>query len=432
MNERLKNILLVVLTVTMIGLFAVNLIIAPDGGRFTMMRASLGIGLGSDPVSEKGDGAVLLPQKLGVMGERGLYMTSGRETSELFAEISPLLAEAFGSVGDIEPIDRADFIDMLGLQGIYMAFSFPVSFYNLQYFMTGETGLSSEQAASAVLLTVGEDGGRLAFYDGSAQKWYAADMAAGQDRLANLCEGYETSNAFFASGADGYHMLAPWEPVWAEAPSYPTYSASSPDFTAEGVISRELLGAFSVNPFLARVYKTTGGDIVYVEGYTSLQFSKNGYAAYSSTGEQGIGLELPSGLSQKELPAAMARSVSRILSDIYSAASCRCSLSLADISAASGGGYVISFERMEGGAFITESDGYTAVVTVRDGSIVEMRLHIRNYTEGQPRSLLPYNLAASLVRTGNSSLSVRCVESGEGALLPELYITEGGEAYGVE
>lgn len=431
MNEKLKNVLLVVLTVTMIGLFAVNLIIAPDGGRFSIMRASLGIGRGSDPVAERGDGAVLLPQKLGVMGEGGLYMTSGKETMELFSEISPLLSEALGSVGDIEPMDRADFIEMLGGQGIYLAFTFPVPFYNLQYFVAGETGLSSEQAASVLLLTTDGGRGRLAFYDGAAEKWYSAETAAGNDRLAAICGGYETSNAFFASGADGYHMLAPWEPVWAEAPSYPTYSVSSPDFTAEGVISRELLQTFSVNPFLARVYKTTGGDIVYVEGYTSLQFSKNGYAAYSSTGEQGISLELPPGAPQKELPAMSAQSVSRLLRDIYSAASCRCDLSLADISSAPGGGYVMSFERMEGGAFITENDGYTAVVTVRDGSIVEMRLHMRNYTEGQPRALLPYDLAVALVKTENSLLSVRCVES-EGTLLPELYITEGGKAYGVE
>lgn len=416
---------------TMIGLFAVNLIMAPDGGRFTMIRASLGIGRGSDPVSERGDRAVLLPQKLGVMGEGGLYMTSGRETMELYSEVSPLLAEALGSVGDIEPLDREGFIDMLGLQGLYFAFTFPVPFYHLQYCVAGETGFSSEQAASVLLLTVEDGGGRLAFYDGSAEKWYSAETEAGHDRLSSLCDDYEVSNAFFASGADGYHMLAPWEPVWAEAPSYPTFSVSSPDFTAEGVISRELLQTFSVNPFLARVYKTTGGDIVYVEGYTSLQFSKNGYAAYSSTGEQGISLDLPAGISQKELPALAAESVCRVLGDIYSAAACRCDLSLADISSAPGGGYVISFERMEGGAFITEDDGYTAVATVRDGRIVEMRLHIKNYTEGQSGRLLPYDLAVSLVRTGNSTMSVRYSEK-EGALLPDLYITEGGSAYGVE
>lgn len=432
MREKLKSFLLVLLSLSAAALFGLNLLLALDNSRFARVRRTLGL------TDERGasvviadESAVLTPARLGVLGPGGLYLAAGTAADELLGETLPILSEALGSVSRIEAIRQQQFLDRLEGQGIYCSFTYPVPFFLLQYWWTGELGLADQQAASAMVLTVEDGRVELAFYDGAQERFYLAETAAGYQRLSALCARYDSPNAFFACQSDGWQMLPLWEPVWIGEVWYPSYAVTALDFTQEGAISKELLSAFSVNPYLAKVYKTTEGDVVYVEGRTALQFSRDGSVAYTSQDEQGLRLDLREGLSERELRAYAAARSRALLQDVCSAASTRMSLSVARSTVDERGVVTVAFEQAAGGAFVTGEDGYAAVVTVENGAVTGIRMRLLALTQLQDVKLLPYRLASSLLPEKCDGVFVR-YGSGDGRLTPGLYVMKGGASRGME
>ena len=94
------------------------------------------------------------------------------------------------------------------------------------------------------------------------------------------------------------------------------------------------------------------------------------------------------------------------------------------------GSRVYLFNQMLSGAFISEENGCSAAVTVKNGRIVSMRLWIRKYTRGQDTMLLPGRLSLALVDSPDSRLCVR-YSLRENALVPERCIVKGGGGNGV-
>ncbi len=432
MREKLKSLLLLLLTLSAVALFALNLLLALDDSRFPRLRELLGLAeMRPSYSSLSDDSPALAPARLGVLGQNGLWLAAGDRAEELLGEAMPILSEALGSVGRIETIRRQQFLDRLDKQGIYCSFTDPVPFYLLQYWWTGELGFADRQSCSALVLTDGGEGVELAFYDGAQDLFYLAETAAGRQRLTALCTRYDASNAFFAGQRDGWQMLPQWEPVWSGEVWFPSYTVTVPDLTLEGAVGSELIAAFSVNPYLAKVYKTTEGDVVYVDGHTALQFSRDGSITYTSTAEQGIPLELREGLSAREGRAYAAAQCRALLGNVLSAASCRMNLSVAASAAGEDGSFTFAFERVTGGAFVSEDEGWSALVTVEGGAVTAIRLLIRHLTPAQDVQLLPYRLAAALLDDACDGLYVRYTTDGE-RLVPGLYAMKGGASRGME
>ena len=231
MSERFKSILLVVLCISMIGLFAVNLTLALDGGTelFTIAPRHGG---GSD--ASESQSPAIMPEKLGISGSSGLKMASGSEYSETFLSVYPMLTEALGSVKKLESVTEDVFTGYLAKQGIYVSFSFPVPLCLLQYCWTGEMTQTGDQAVSVMKLAVGKGTVELAFYDGSTGRFYAAATAGGYERMAALCEGTGDGTGYFAGWADDCDMIQPWDMLSAASEYYPSYSVSTGDLAAEG------------------------------------------------------------------------------------------------------------------------------------------------------------------------------------------------------
>ena len=427
MSERFKSILIVVLCISMIGLFAVNLTLALDGGTelFTIAPRHGG---GSD--ASESQSPAIMPEKLGISGSSGLKMASGSEYSETFLSVYPMLTEALGSVKKLESVTEDVFTGYLAKQGIYVSFSFPVPLCLLQYCWTGEMTQIGDQAVSVMKLAVGKGTIELAFYDGSTGRFYAAATAGGYERMAALCEGTGDGTGYFAGWADDCDMIQPWDMLSAASEYYPSYSVSTGDLAAEGGVSEELLGLFDINPFLAKVYRTTGGDIVYIESYVALQFGRDGSVSYSAKKDSGIELDIPPELSEEESTAEYVVRIKKLLSDIYSKAADTPQLSLAGMNDMQDDSRVYLFDQMLSGAFISEENGCSAAVTVKNGRIVSMRLWIRKYTRGQDTMLLPGRLSLALVDSPDSRLCVR-YSLRENALVPERCIVKGGGGNGV-
>ncbi|MEA4920380.1 MAG: hypothetical protein VB078_05640 [Clostridiaceae bacterium] len=433
MSERFKNVTLALMSLLMIILLMVNLTLSLDSTHFVFLKNILGIGVEEE--TEQGasvtSNAVIFPAKLAIRGQDGLYLASGSAMSEVFSEVSPVVSEAMGSVSKISKIDQYRFLELLGGNNIYLSFTFSVPFSLLQYWWTGEMGFSSDQAALALTVSAVDNKVVLAFFDSQSGKYYLAETAAGYDRFKTICDNAPEANAFFAFEQDGCHMLAPYQPVSASSVYYSSYAVTVPDFSAEGGVSQSLLSAYGINPFLAKVYKTTEGDVVYVEGYIALQLSKNGMAVYTSTGEgYGISLDVPVGLSNKETEGYMIKRIVSVLEGICSASSCQGELSVAEI-ARTQDGYMVAFERFLGGGFITEPDGYSAVVVVKDGVITDIKLWLNSYSETSQTMLLPDNLVISLLDGEGNLLFVRYSEK-DGILSPGIFSYNGGTKSGVE
>ncbi len=430
MREKIKNLLIVLLGLLMVVQLAINLSLGLEERDLRGIGTRLGLRMDQStsilPVSEP----AVLPAKLAIRGPNGLHLADGSEMTALLGTVSPILTEALGSVGKISPISQREFLDYLGGEHIAFAFTFPVPFYLLQHWWTGETGFSSDQAASTLAVVSYGEEVAVIFCDDDTGKYYLAETAAGYERFLSQCQAAPAGNAFYAFERDGFHMLRAHEPVWNEAVYYPTYTVTVPDFSAEGAISEGLLYAFDVNPFLAEVYKESDGDIVYIEGYNALQFSKGGRITYSVTGDGGIDLGLDGLYSEKERIAQAARRVCDVLEQVCAAAGCDGGFSVADITTREGS-MVISCERFLGGGFITETDGYSAVVTLQDGRITAIRITLSTATEGPGAMLLPIQLATSLLDGEDNSFFIRYTASEE-AYNPGLYSTKGGMRHGME
>lgn len=426
MSERIKSLLLVVLCISMIGLFAVNLMLALDGGTelFRMTARS------GEPDSGDRQSPAIMPEKLGINGSSGLKMASGSEFSEVFLSVYPMLTEALGSIKKLEPVTEEVFTGYLTKQGIYASFRFPVPLYLLQYCWTGEMTQTGDQAASVMVLAAGKNTVEFAIYDGSTGRFYAASTAGGYDRMMSLCEGAGEGSGYYAGWADGCEMLQPWDMLSAASEYYPSYSVSVGDLAAEGGVSEELLGLFDINPFLAKAYRTTYGDIVYIEGYIALQFGRDGSVSYSAKKDSGIELDISAELSEKESTAEYVVRIKNLLTDVYFKTADTPQLSLTGMTDMQDGSRVYLFSQMLSGAFISEENGCSAAVTVKDERIVSMRLWIRKYTRGQDTMLLPGRLSLALVDSPDSRLCVR-YSLRENALVPERCIVKGGGGNGV-
>ena len=423
MREKLKNLLIVLLGLLMCVLFMINMALGLGEESLLALRSRFGRSDQRASGQTVLDEPAVLPVKLTLRGPGGLHLAYGAESESLLGSVSPILSEALGSVGKITPISEQEYLRCLSGEHIGFTFSFPVPFYLLQHWWTGETGFSSDQSASTLVIASAEETVILAFCDGSSGQHYLAETAAGYERFTGICREAPAGNAFYAFEQDGYHMLSAHEAVWSDAVYFPTYTVANPDFSEEGRISDGLLSAFDINPFLAEVYKESDGDIVYIEGYAALQFTKAGRVVYSVTGDGGIPLNGKEGLSEKERQAYTVRRAAAILEQISTAADCDGGYSIAGITPQADG-YILTFERMLGGGFVTEADGYSAVVTVKGERITGIRVALSASTENGSAMMLPVTLATALVEGENNSFCVRYVNE-EGNCVPALYSMEG-------
>lgn len=431
MPEKLKNLLLVFLGLLMAALFVVNLTLGLEGESLSALRRRLVLGQAGVTADPADDAEVaILPAKAAIRGPSGLYLAAGDGVGELLDTVSPILSEALGSVGEIRPVSEQVFLEALGGWGISVGFTFAVPFSMLQHLWTGEGGFSAEQAATTLAVVSMDGQAALIFRDSDTGRCYLARTAASHERLYDQCAAAPAANAFYAFEKDGYQMLAPCEAVWREPVYYPVYQETAPDLSAEETALKGILSAFDINPFLAEVYKESSGDTIYIEGYVALRFGKDGLVRYSATGGEGIDLHLPDGLSDRERRDGAARQAHALLERAAAAAGCTGNYSVSGVEGGDGR-YVIAFEQMMGGGFITDEGGDCAVVTVEQGRVTAIRLRLRSCTAAGETMLLPTHLAMALLDGEDHRLYVRYTGQG-GMLTPGLYSMKGGAANGME
>ena len=148
MREKLKNLLIVLLGILMVVMLVINLSLGLEESNLRAIGQRLGFRTDRGSTAIAVSEPAVLPAKLAIRGPQGLYLAGGSEMEDLLGTVSPILSEALGSVGKISSISENEFLNYLGGDHIACAFTFPVPFYLLQHWWTGETGFSSDQAAS--------------------------------------------------------------------------------------------------------------------------------------------------------------------------------------------------------------------------------------------------------------------------------------------
>ncbi len=430
MGERVKNLSLVVLCAMMCFLMFVNMALATDAPQLAFVRQMMGI---SYTKSEAGDADTsiplsIMPQKIAIKNLQGLFWAVEEEDyHELVSMSNPILSEALGTAGTPYPISKEQFLELFSGCGIYASFDLAAPPYLLEQWLATETALPI--GTDTLFACAKGEEVVLAIFDG--QTYYVCETSAGYDRLMALCTQFESVNSIFAFEDSYFANLLELEPVLTKSTSLTTYQVGFPDFVKAGELPEEVLTAFSVNSYLTKVYKTSAGDIVYVEGYVALQLSQNGTLAYSAPADSGLALGISADMEDGEYEQELVKKTQKLLQTIQRSVGNSLPFSLGEVKR-EGERYILGFEEHLGSCFVTAPGGYSAIFVIEEGRVVSISLSLASYSPADKTTLLPFRLAAVLMEGAANRFSIRYEHSQGGTLFPVICYYEGRRDNGVE
>ncbi len=428
MRERMKSAALAVLLVTMLLLLYLSLTLGIDSGEKILARI-FGVSAPSEEVELQPRAAVEL-RALAVCTPQGVRMPqSAAEKDEMSNAVSAIYAEAVGSAGEAQAITRQQYLNLLRAPAVYFGFDTELPLFLLRAWVGLERGQRGESRLCNLVVAAAEEQVVMAWYDTGAGEYRMSATAAAVDRLTRLCEGWRGSNAVFAFQDGGFAALCADEPVLLAVSEEKIYSVRPLELAQTGELSREVLTSFDLNPYLARVYEESGGEMVYVEGYNVLRVNGQGDLVYTA-GAAGQGLSLGVSEAEADDQSLIVEGVRALLSGLNRQVGAGGVYSFNEMSAGKDGELTLLFDlTLDGRPVVSKRPA--AHVTVHSGRVTYLRIAPRRFEQAGSRSILPIRQAAAVLQ-GRSGLrlSVRYEEKQDGLLIPALYSTE--EPYGVE
>lgn len=422
MRERLKSAALALLLLLAVGLSYVSLTLgvsssALSGNWLSGLRGGTDAGAETEAFTAS---AAAWPEKLAVLTENGLYQAADEtHYAALWTEVQPFYEEALGSGGTPETIAEPDFEAALRAPAVLLSYGTALPYALLRVWCDAAAE-DSALTVRSVVLCAENDAVALLFRDGSGACWKMQTAAAAQT-LDDLCGGDYVYNAVLAANDGSCAALLPEEPVLTGALSVAECTLA-PTAAASGELPRAVLAAFSLNPYLAKIYQDSEGGTVYVESRSTLQATAAGDLIYHAAGG-GIELTLPAGENETIRQARICDGAAALLGQVWTALSADGQLSLDSLTRAGAGGvYTLRFELEKGGRFLDLGDRCWAQVTVSAaGIITDVTLSPRRITEGAAQSLLPLRqAAAALEGSAYWRLSVRWLAAGAERMRPAV------------
>jgi len=422
MRERLKSALIVLLLLSAGILFYFSITLDLNG-QAAPLQGILAL-LKKDKAEENTASGVIktpaaLPQQLAVSRNGGLFIAADADSfDQLWQQAMPVYAEALGSMGSVQAIGenscRAFFEGTLLFISYHQAFPF-----HMLESWAGFQPKALDTAVSVLLIAEKEGKVWVVFQDDATGQWYQAPTAASGSRLAAV-GGERQANGIFACKDDAYRNFWSYTPVLLENTPQTEYQISGLTYLGSTETTRQLLGLFSLNPYLAQVYQDNSGAIVYVESYRLLSLSKDGSIAFSAKSEGGIPVTASETGGQRYELAQTIEKCRVFLVDIWQLTGAGGQLSLSSASA-EGGTLSLSFELRVGSLFINEKTA-AAFLTVEDGRITQASLHPRRLEAAGQTSVLPYRLGA--VAAARADLYPQILyEEDAGTLFPKLCVS---------
>ncbi len=426
MRERAKNAALAGLFVLMIFLLYLSLTLGIEREDGLLARVF--------GAAETGEEVTLQPRSaielrtLAVCTPNGVRMPeNSSEKEEMQSAVSAIYAEAVGSAGEAQVITRRQYLELFRTPAVYFGFDAELPLFLLRAWVGFDGGERDSRLRGLVVAADGEQVS-VAWYDTAAGQYCMSPTAAGVDRLTQACSLWNESNAVFAFQDADFAALCADEPVLLRAGAETKYSVLPPAFAEAGELSRELLGGFGLNPYLARVYAEAAGDRVYVEnynalGYNALRMSAKGELTYTA-GAAGQGISL--GLSEEETGdwSLLVEGVRALLSNLNAQAGASGTYSLSEIVQEQNGELTLLFDLTLGGyAVVAERPAAHAVV--QNGQVVYLRMSPVRCEASGTQSILPARQAVAALRGGHDlRLNVRYMEKENGVLTPVLCSAE--------
>lgn len=427
--ELMKDVLIVLLTISALWLAAQTPLAAPMWGLLREERGQAAPGQSQDvnqgmgalpmamvanlPAGANLPGELSLPE--GTEGIRCGLLYDQAACQELFQQVAGPLVEALSSAGEPEPVSRSQWENALtGTLGVYMDFQGEIPLPVLVGWLSGgDTRLTAHVRRLA--LTVWEDGVDLYYRDEETGSCYhcrseVADPFALAEALSKLTD----NGAFYAFESELYQALDPDTLLFPDAPVPAVYAVSNPMSAGQETLQALVqdLG-FSLNS--TSFYSTD--EQVARSGDDSVRLSDRGTAQYQYEGRKGDGL----------FPVRRQGNADELFSAVetcrqiaLSAMAARCGearLYLISVRGAEGEWEIDFGYSLDGIPVLTEG-GRAARFVVEGEEVVQFSLYLRSYVNSGNTSLvLP-------PRQGAAALSAQNL-TGEELLL--TYIDSGGD-----
>lgn len=411
--ERLKDLLIVVLTLSALWLAAQTPLVAPlwgllrEEGRQAAPGQAQGDSQGTGalpmamvanlPVGTELPGSFSVPE--GTEGIRcGLQYDQGA-CQELFQQVAGSLVEALSSAGEPERVSREQWESALtGALGVYMDFQGRIPMPVLAGWLSGgDTRLTA--TVRRLALTVWEDGVDLYYRDEESGNYYRCrSEVADPFSLAGALSGLTDNGAFYAFESEHYRDLDPDTLLFTQTPAPAVYTAANP--MSAGQETLQALVQDLGFPLNSTSFYSTDEQVAR-SGDDSVRLSDRGVAQYQYEGRRGGGL-FPV-LSQGEA-GALFDSVETCRRLALSAMGTRCGEARLYLMSAQATerGWEIDFGYSLNGIPVLTESGRAARFVVEGGEVVQFALYLRSYTNTGTVSLVlpPRQGAAALAARG--------------------------------
>ena len=409
MTEFLKNLLIIVLTITSDALSFDDLVYE--------FRASSKDDSSQADTAQSGPETAVFPCQLSFMTGGGqLYMPiSYREYNDALDSIEQFFEEAIGSAVSHSNSPHDEYILSLLSQGILYSYDYPVPFYMLCHW--ADSDYVGENINVSSLFIYSESGNVNLLIKDSSGICHLFYTQADSLFIEKICSEYSPNGTI--SALTGSQNTADDVPILSGGISLPSYSITTGYTIDESEFSRRAMSLLSINPYLATVYKD-GDTTIYVEGNSRMHLYPDGHLSYSVADQSGGIPVLPGADSSKQAAViSILESVRRIVFPLWEdLSSDMVKLSLSAIEEKDGA-YTVYFEAYIGGCYISRGDTAAAAALIENGKITNISLYPLTLRRIGDASVLPYKQAQA-ASSDSAVLRIQYVLKDDMSLVPVI------------
>ena len=415
MVERLKSVLIVVLTLSLVALLGLSFSLGIYGGqqgpleRLTGLIFPMGTGAG-----ESESAFVPLPaawpSQAAICGEAGIYAAITAQEYEVLCNLSSpvylVYQEALGSSGEPAPMSEDDFMSLLQGPAIYLRWNSPLPLW-MHYGWAESDGtkpdlpvetvvVGSADAQSVVLALATGDG-----------RYFSMATGTNLQALLAACQVDEAPNSAPAGASAFYGGLPPYALICGDGNSasggfvrLPEYRLHTRDYS--GGLQRPMLEAFSLRYYLSESMMSAGGALRYMDGPSELTAASDGsLRLLRSSREEPITQGLAPGSHAETI--RVVEYARALVTAVWQAAEASGQLSLESV-AYDAGTYTVRFQWQLGG-IVVETPMRPALVVVENGCLAAASVWPMTVVADETAAIAyPQYAAAAAASGGNPGL----------------------------
>ncbi|MDF2838598.1 MAG: hypothetical protein K0S60_301 [Evtepia sp.] len=341
------------------------------------------------------------PIRLAVHNQSGCYgVQYDQQTIDLLFEtkLSNLLREALTGAEHTVTTTEEQWKAVLSGESNWVYFDFltnlPLS--DIGIWLESEKNPALSGMVRRVLLT--ESGGKHLLYycnEEDGQYYFCEWPKRSEDQFRSVVNEFVPNGAAFAfQKPDTYGTLKYDVMILPTVPNMPVYDVKNPLETLQEGEQEKILRSLLFNPQAVSFYQSADG-LVIQEGVDTLRILKKGTITFHSQGAEQVRYPI-----LRDDPETLVEITQKLFLDIVAD---RCGEGvpyLIGVNTQKDGSIVVSFGyRLNGAPVQVFSQGYAAQFLIRDGSIHDFTIHVRQYTNTDEKAVvLPEKQAAAAAK----------------------------------